>query len=140
MKFLNKLYGKAIFSGAQELNITAYDLGEGMIKVSFDEPSVNRLKTATGTVGSLQIFIPAKVKIEVLKTSPAYDEYVKRILDNGYIGGTLTIYDDVNKAHEVEEVSLSYESEIDANSGQSPVVVFQAEGNLRVNKQALAGF
>lgn len=139
MKFLNKLFGKAVFSEDSGLNITAHDLGEQMIKITFEDPVVNRLKTATGTVGSLSIFVPATAEIQVLKTSPIYENYLNRILDNGYIGGTLTIYDDVNVAHEMEEISLDL-SELPTNGGTEPAVTFKAQGNLRVNRQALVGF
>lgn len=139
MKFLNKLFGKAVFSEDSGLNITAHDLGEEMIKISFEDPVVNRLKTATGTVGSLSIFVAATAEIHVLKTSPIYENYLKRILENGYIGGTLTIYDDVNVAHEMEEISLDL-SEVPTNSGTQAAVIFKAQGNLRVNRQALVGF
>lgn len=138
MKFLNKLFGKAVFSADSGLNITAHDLGENMIRISFDEDTVNRLKTATGTVGSLNIFVSGTTEIHVLKTSPIYENYLNRILNNGYIGGTLTIYDDVNISYELEEISLSI-GEIPENSGTQPAVVFKAEGNWRVNKQALVG-
>lgn len=139
MKFLNKLFGKAIFSEDSSLNVTAHDLGENMMSVNFDEPVVNRLKTATGTVGSLSIFIPATVEIQILKTSPVYENYLNRILNNGYIGGTLTLYDDVNVAHEVEEISLDL-SDLPSNAGTEPAVTFKIQGNLKVNKQSIIGW
>lgn len=138
MKFLNKLFGKAVFSGDSGLNVVATDLGEEMIKITFDEPVVNRLKTATGTVGSLSIFIPATAEIQVLKTSPVYENYLNRVIENGYIGGTLTIYDDVNVPHEMEEISIDL-SELPTNAGTTPHVVFKAQGNLRVNRKAIIG-
>lgn len=138
MKFLNKLFGKAIFSEDNGLNVTAHDLGESMIRVSFEDPVINRLKTATGTIGSANIFVSATAEIQVLKTSPVYENYLKRIRDNGYVGGTLTIYDDVNISYELEEVSLDL-SEIPENSGTQPSVTFKAQGNWRVNRKIIAG-
>lgn len=138
MKFLNKLYGKAVFSGDSGLNVVATDLGEEMIRIQFDDAVVNRLKTATGTIGSLSIFVAATAEIAVLKTSPAYDNYLKRIINDGYIGGTLTVYDDVNVAHEIEEISIDL-SELPSNAGTTPAVVFKAQGNLRVNRRSIIG-
>jgi len=138
MKFLNKLYGKAVFSGDSGLNVVATDLGEEMIKVTFDDAVVNRLKSATGTIGSLSIFVSATAEIQVLKTSPVYENYLNRIVENGYIGGTLTIYDDVNISYEMEEISLDL-SELPSNAGTTPAVTFKAQGNLRVNRRAILG-
>lgn len=138
MKFLNKLYGKAVFSGDSGLNVVATDLGEEMIKITFDDAVVNRLKSATGTIGSLSIFVSATAEIQVLKTSPVYENYLQRIIENGYIGGTLTIYDDVNVSYEMEEISLDL-SELPSNAGTTPAVTFKAQGNLRVNRRAILG-
>lgn len=138
MKFLNKLYGKAVFSGDSGLNVVATDLGEEMIKITFDDAVVNRLKSATGTVGSLSIFVSATAEIQVLKTSPVYENYLNRIIENGYIGGTLTVYDDVNISYEMEEISLDI-SELPSNAGTTPAVTFKAQGNLRVNRRAILG-
>ncbi|EGV1470925.1 hypothetical protein JF110_001650 [Campylobacter jejuni] len=136
MKFLNKLYTKCIFSDAQELNVTAYDMGEGMTSISLEDDVVNRLKTATGTVGSLSIFVSVNVSISILKTSAAIDTYMERILNNGFIGGTLTLYDDVNRAFTIEDVSLNL-NEIPSMNGTEPAVPFTLQGNLLVNKDAL---
>lgn len=139
MKFLNKLFVKAVFSEDNGLNITGHDMGEKMIRITFEDNVVNRLKTATGTVGSLSIFVAATVEIDVLKTSAVYSNYHNRILNNGYIGGTLTVWDDNNTAYEIEEVSLDLTDAIES-SGTQPGVSFKVQGNLRVNRQSLAGF
>lgn len=139
MDFLNKLYVKAIFSDATELNVVAGDLGEDMIKVTLQDDIVKRLPTATGTVGSLNIFIPAEVEISLLKTSPSFQMYFDRCLKNGYLGGTLTIYDDVNNFAEINKVSLTIRDLPNFN-GSNPSVTFVAQGNLEVNREALAGF
>lgn len=139
MKFLNKLYNKLIFSDAPNLNCTAFDMGRQQCTARLARKGVNRLDTATGTVGSLEIFVPVELRVEILKTSPVIDYYSERILKNGYIGGTLTMYDDVNKAYTIDDVSMSLE-EIPSTGGEAPAVTFVLEGNLRVNQEALAGF
>lgn len=136
MKFLNKLYTKAIFSDDNSLNVIAADMGEDMIKVSLDGEVVNRLPTATGTVGSLSIFVPVTVEISILKTSPLWPIYIKRCASNGYIGGTLTIYDDVNLSQEIEDVSLDVQDLSNFN-GTQPAVTFIVKGNFKVNREAL---
>lgn len=139
MKFLNKLYNKLIFSDAPNLNCTAFDMGKGQCTARLNRGGVNRLDTATGTVGSLEIFVPVTLSVEILKTSPVLDYYSERVLKNGYIGGTLTMYDDVNKAYTIDDVSIRLE-EIPSTGGENPAVTFMLEGNLRVNQEALAGF
>lgn len=136
MQFLNKLYVKGIFSDASELNVVAGDLGEGMMKVAIQDDIVKRLPTATGTVGSLSIFVPVEVEIEILKTSPLWETYMSRCFNNGYIGGTFTLYDDVNLAAEISEVSLSLR-EIPNFNGTNAAVTFVVQGNLNVNRDAL---
>lgn len=136
MQFLNKLYSKAIYSEAPELNLTAYDMGEGMLSAKIDEPIVNRLKTATGTVGSLSIIVPVQVSVDIVKTAPAFNEYAKRILSNGYIGGTLTIYDDVNTPYVIKDVSLNL-SEVPSANGTNASLTYTIDGNLEVNTDAL---
>lgn len=136
MDFLNKLYTKAIFSEASELNVTAYDLGESMIGARLEASVVDRLPTATGTVGSLAIIVPVSVSISVLKTSTAFTEYSKRILSNGYIGGTMTAYSDTNTPYVIKDVSLDIQ-EIPNMNGTEPAVEFQIKGNLEVNSDAL---
>lgn len=138
MKFLNKLYSKAIFSGDATMNVVAADLGEAMISATLGDNVVKRLPTATGTVGSLSIFVPVSVSIPVLKTSPSFKVYANRILTNGYIGGTLTLHDDVNETYSIEEVSIDVQ-DIPNMNGTEPAVVFKIDGNLKVNKDALVG-
>lgn len=136
MKFLNKLYVKAIFSDAPELNVTSYDMGENMVSIQYEDDVVSRMRTATGTMGSLNIFVSATATISIVKSSPAIDIYKKRVLSNGYIGGTLTLYDDVNGEWILEEVSLNQKG-IGSVNGTEPAVEFEIQGNLLVNKDAL---
>lgn len=136
MDFLSKLYTKAVFTAAPELNVNAYDLGEDMISATLEDEVVNRLPTATGTVGSLAIFVPVTINISVLKTSNVVGDYLDRILENGYIGGTLTVYSDVNSPYSITEVSLGLK-DIGALNGTNPALTFEVKGNLEVNKNAL---
>lgn len=136
MDFLNKLYTKAVFTNAPELNVNAYDLGEDMISVTLDDEVVNRLPTATGTVGSLSIIVGCTVTISILKTSTAIGEYQDRIFSNGYIGGTLTVYTDVNSPLTMKDVSIGMQDLGNFNGTQAAVNI-QVKGNVEVNKDAL---
>lgn len=139
MEFLNKLYNKVIFSDAPNLNVTAYDMGAGQCKVSLQKPGVARLETATGTVGSLEIFVPVDMTIQIKRTSPAYAYWLDRIMKNGYIGGSITMYDDTNVPYTAIEPSIKVD-EAGPFNGTEPMIEFTVQANLRVNTQALAGF
>lgn len=139
MEFLNKLYNKVIFSDAPNLNVTAYDMGIGQCKVSLQKPGVARLDTATGTVGSLEIFVPVDMSIQVKRTSPAYAYWLDRVMKNGYIGGSVTMYDDTNVSYTATEPSIKID-EAGPFNGTEPMTEFTVQANLRVNTQALAGF
>lgn len=138
MDFINRLYTKVIFTEDASLNVTPYDMGDGQIQVSIGDDIVRRLRAATGTVGSLSIYVPVKIVISILKTSPAYTTYATRALQNGYIGGSATIYDDVNVGWTITDPSISTATFPNAN-GSDPAVEVTIEGNLLVNTQALAG-
>ena len=42
MHFINRLYTKLIFSDAPNLNVGAYDMGEGQVTIKLTEDSVKR--------------------------------------------------------------------------------------------------
>lgn len=138
MKFLSKLCTKIVFSDDSNLNILAADMGEGQVNIQVEGEVVNRPVTATGTVGSLAIFSPVNISVEILKTSPAYENYIKRCRENGYVGGTVTVYDDVNMAHTFYEPSINTQ-EFPAMNGTTPAHTFIINANWEVNSQALAG-
>lgn len=136
MKFLNKLFVKVIYSDASELNVSAYDMGESQVELSFNDPVVNRLRTATGTIGSLSIFVGVTATISLNKASPLCQVYMDRIKSNAYIGGTVTLYDDSSKVYEITEPSLDVQS-IPSMNGTEAAIQFKVEGNLRVNQDSL---
>lgn len=139
MEFISRLYSKLVFSEDSTLNLVARDLGENMITGQVGKAPVERLPTATGTIGSLNIFVPVTLTVSILKTSPAFQNYWGRIMSNGYVGGTCTFYDDANNSHTISEVSISTNN-MPSSNGQEPALDFVVEGNLEVNKQALIGF
>lgn len=139
MEFLNKLYNKVIFSNAPELNLGATDMGEEQCSVNLTEESVKRLRTATGTVGSLEIFVPVEMTVAIDKTSPNINYWKKRYLENGYIGGSVTVYDDTNYSYTATKPSIIIDSLGNFN-GTDPVITFKVSANFRVNTTALAGF
>lgn len=138
MEFLNKLYNKCIFSDAPNLNLTAYDMGIDQCKIALAKPGVARLDTATGTVGSLEIFVPVDMTVSIKRTSAVASAWLSRMMTNGYIGGSVTLYDDTNSSYVATEPSIKLD-EAGPFNGTEPAVTFTVQANLKVNSQALAG-
>lgn len=138
MDFINRLYTKLIFTADSSMNVVATDMGETQMQVQMGEDIVRRLRAATGTVGSLSIYVPVQVNVSILKTSPLYEVYQKRALENGYIGGNLTIYDDVNTAWTITDPSIG-SAEFPPANGSDPQISVRIDGNLLVNTKALIG-
>lgn len=139
MDFLNKLYNKLIFSDAPNLNIGAHDMGIEQCRVTLQKPGVARLETATGTVGSMEIIVPCDISVSIKKTSPIISYWSERIFQNGYIGGSVVLYDDVNNSYTATEPSIKID-ELGALNGTEPAITFTVQANLKVNNEALAGF
>ena len=138
MQFLNRLFNKVTFSDAPNLNITAMDMGEEQCTITLEAEGVDRLPVATGTIGSLRIFVPVTMALSIKKTSPILGYYRQAILENGYIGGSVTIMDDVGNEYTAVKPSIAI-SEMGALNGTQPAVTFNVKANLRVNSKSLVG-
>lgn len=135
-QFISKSFVKAVYSDAQSLNLIPSDLGAEMIRVAYETEAVRRLPTAVGTVAAAEIYQPARISIQVLKTSPAGKIYVDRVRSNGVILGTLTIYDDSNVAHTYEQLSMNVTG-FTADTSE-PHYSIEVMGNVAVNKDLIA--
>lgn len=134
-EFIHKGFVKAVYSDVPDLNLLPTDLGEGMLKVNFDNEAVKRLNTAVGTVAAGELFVTATINTQVLKTSAAGMIYFKRMEEIAIIPGTLTIYDDANKAVTFSRLSMSVEG-YTANATE-PFYNINVKGNMVVNSQLL---
>jgi hypothetical protein len=65
---LNRLRASFVLSALPALNVTASYLGEEMVRLSFGGGGTTRINTATGQVTSPEPYIPALVRINLLKT------------------------------------------------------------------------
>ena len=137
--FINRLYNKLSFSDNSNLDVSAYDMGTDQCTASFSTRGVSRLEAATGTVVSLQIFVKVELSVSIRKTSPKIGYYRDAILGNGYVGGTVTLYDDANNSSTAYNPSIALD-ELGALNGSEPAITFLVECDLPVNEQALAGF
>lgn len=132
-EFLNKTYTKAIFSEDTTLNLTFVDLAEEAIDADIQDEVVSRLKVAFGDVPSLNPTISVIVNLRIKKTSPSLTNFYNRIMKNAIIGGTLTLYDDVNQSFTIENPSIDIQRIENAN-GTNPFVVFPCKGYIKVNR------
>lgn len=137
-RVINKLWTKIVFSDASELDLGARDMGEEMVSLTLEE-SVNRLKTATGTTASLEIFVPITATVSVAKQSPSIVAWYERYIKNGFIGGTVVLYDDSNNSYTARNPSISI-TEVGQVNGTQADIKFSIKADLEVNVQALAGF
>lgn len=136
MDFIFKGFTKAVFSTDAGLNIIPSDLGEDMITAAFDSDVVKRIKTATGTIPSPEIFTDVTITLNILKTSPQYATLKSRIESNALIEGQVQFFDDSNNEWTFTKLSLKPMGF--TASGNDAVVQFAIQGNYLVNQNLVA--
>lgn len=137
--FINRYLNKVIFSDAPNLNIGVRDMGAEQTTPIFNDEAITELKTATGITMSLNLFITTNLKISVKKTSPVADYYGERYFANAYIGGSITLYDDVGRSYTGLNPAIK-SIDLGQLNGSSPTFDVVITCVLEVNKQALTGF
>lgn len=134
--FIFKGFAKALFSDDSSLNIIPSDLGEEMIGANFDSDAVKRIRTAVGTVASPELFVEVSMTLHILKTSPQYEIYKKRVANNTIINGEVTLYDDANTAWTFQKLSLKLTGF--TTSGNDATAQFIIQANWPVNTALIA--
>lgn len=137
MQILNKLLTKVIFSEATNLNLSAVDFGKDMASVRLRNEAVNRLEGATHTIASANLYVLVEIVLNVLKTSPVFNQYLLAIQQKAIIGGTITLYDDRGNSYMAKDVSLNV-GEFPNMNGTEPSVNFSVLANFDVNTQLLS--
>lgn len=137
--FINRLLNKIKFSDNPTLDVTPYDMGSDQSTITFQNRGVERLAAATGTVVSLQIFVRVEARVSLRKTSNLIGNYRDVILGNGFVGGTVTMWDDAGNPYTAYNPSITIE-DLGALNGTEPAITFIVEADLPVNEKALAGF
>lgn len=133
--FLNKSLTKLIFGQDASLNVSASDLGEGTIKMSYDDEGVKRLNTCVGQVISLNFFRPVTITISINKVKDAYRVYSDLIEDDiAYIGGNCTFVNDVGREFTIYDLSI--EKGEDNGDGENASVEFTLKGTQKCNQGA----
>ncbi len=102
------VFNTAIFSNNNAFNITPYDLGAEQMSVEFEDEVVNRLRCATQTIASTNIYLPITIHVPILKVSPVYKTWLKAMTENAIVGGQCTLKDDAGYQYVIEQVSLGF--------------------------------
>lgn len=136
--FLNKAWVKLIFSDAPNLNMGVRDMGADQVRVEFTENATELLDTATGFTASLNLYTKALVTVSIKKTSPVAVFYGRKYFQNSNIGGTLTLYDDVNKSYSGTSVVI-HKLDLGQLNGSSPTFDITLACVLEINAEALGG-
>lgn len=137
--FINRLKNKVSFSEDSTLDIGAHDMGLEQVSVTINDDGGERLRVATGTVFSYNIFCLVTATISVRKTSPMAQRYLDRFSNDCFIGGTATLYDDAGNYFTAYNPSISLK-DMGALNGTEPAYKFEFKADLIVNKEALSGF
>lgn len=133
--YLNKSLTKLIFGQDASLNVSANDLGEGTIKMAYDDEGVKRLNTCVGQVVSLNFFRPVTITISINKVKNAYQVY-SNLIESGiaYIGGNCTFINDIGREFTIEDLSI--EKGEDNGDGENASVEFTLKGTQKCNQGA----
>ena len=133
--YLNKSLTKLLFGQNASLNVSAESLGEGTIKMSYEDEGVKRLNTCVGQVVSLNFFRPVTITISINKVKNSYLIY-SDLIENGtaYIGGNCTFINDVGREFTIEDLSI--EKGEDNGDGESASVDFILRGTQKCNQGA----
>ena len=135
-KFINKAVTSLIFPDDADLNLTAFDMGEDAASMSIDEETVKQLKVNFGTVGAVEMAVPATINVSINKVVTPAETWRSRILTNGLVQGTnrtCVFTDDVGREYSLFACVLSM-GEVSANAS-SPVYTFTVKGTLAVNTE-----
>ena len=136
MDFISKSLVKVSYANQADLNLVASDFDDNMIEISPDGDFVKRLKTATGTIASPEIFGPVSVTFHIKKTSPQYSAYKSRVVSNTVIPGQADVYDDAGQHYTLTQLSLKPMA-FNA-SGNDASVPFVLQGNMLINNDLIA--
>lgn len=134
-KIINITAVNIVFPDDAELNLTAFDMGESLISLSFDGKAVERLPVAVGNIGSAKMFRNASASISINKLSVMADVWHKRALNSAIVKGVTgacVITDDVGKEYKLFACSVDL-TDISA-AGKEGAYNFTVDGIIPVNQ------
>ena len=136
MDFIFKGFPKVLYSDQADLNLVPSDFGDEMIAINYEGDVTKRLKTATGSIASPELFAEFTATLNIKKTSPQYLAYKNRVNSNTVIPGSAIVVDDANQQYNITRLSIKPMA-FNA-SGNDVVVQFVLQGNMQVNGDLIA--
>ena len=134
-KIINITAVNITFPDDAELNLTAFDMGESLVSISFDGKAVERLPVAVGNIGSAKMYRNVSCGVSINKLSVMADVWHKRALNSAIIKGvtgSCVITDDVGKEYKIFVCSIDL-TDINA-AGNEGAYNFTIDGIIPVNQ------
>lgn len=132
---LNKALTKIVFSNYPDLNLSAENLTNDMLSVSFDGESVTRLDGALVQVLSVNFYTNATVNISILKTNSKFETFMKLYQSSSILEGTALLM--LDNGEQLKLHNLSFEFGDLSAGGQEAGVNITLHGILYVNQNYL---
>ena len=130
---LIRVRAAVIIPNFSSLNVTASYLGDEMIRISFGGPATTRINVATGQVISPEPYIPAVVRINLLKTQSLAAAFKTQMEATSVIGDVTVIPDATTfPPYTFSNCSLDNVEPIDMN-GKNPGWTIDIGGTYQVN-------
>lgn len=133
--FINKSRSSVVFADYPELLASSEVLGDGVINISFNGDQTDRLKSLMGDVLSPNFYIQCTVSIDLLKTSPQYQEFLKKRKNSNILSGSAIVTLDDGSLYKIS--NMTFEIGSVSGDGSSPTVDITINGNVRVNQLLL---
>lgn len=83
---LNKVRASVSFTSLPQLNVSASFLGDDMIRIALEGDAVTYINTAAGAVTSPEPYIPASVRIALLRTQALAASFKAQMENTALIG------------------------------------------------------
>jgi len=132
---LNKALTKIVFSNYPDLNLSAENLTNDMLSVSFNGESVTRLDGALIQVLSVNFYTDATVSISMLKTNSKFETFMKLYQSASILEGTALLM--LDNGEQLKLHNLSFEFSDFNGGGTEAGVNILLHGILYVNQNYL---
>lgn len=116
------------------MNVYPRHLGTEYIAMTTEGNVVENLPAGFGVVQSGNIYLQVSLAVNLLKNTDMFDSWYDRVLQNGFLPGKVTFFDDAQNEIEVHSISLGGIGEM-TGDGQTASVPFTVNGIIYVNQE-----
>lgn len=132
---INKSRSSVVFSDYPELICITEVLGDGIVNLSFNGQQTDRISAPLGDVLSPNFYLQGNVSIDLLKTSPQYQEFIKMRKNSNILTGSAVVTLDDGTSYKM--TNMTFEIGSVSGDGSSASVDITINGNIRVNQLLL---